>query len=64
MMKPSQLFDLSSTNALVLGGSSGIGKAIAEAFIANGSHVCIASIDEPGLRETQKQFEKKYQCSC
>ncbi|MDF1760107.1 MAG: SDR family oxidoreductase [Coxiellaceae bacterium] len=61
MNKANQLFDLSSANALVLGGSSGIGKAIAEAFIANGANVCIASIDKPGLQQTQNEFNEKYQ---
>ena len=62
--KFNQLFNLSGCNALVLGGSSGIGQAIAEAFIANGASVCIASIDEQGLQDTQKYFSTTYASEC
>ena len=38
------MFSLKNKNAFVTGGSSGIGKAVAEAFIANGASVVIADI--------------------
>jgi len=63
-IKFNQLFNLSGANAVVLGGSSGIGKAISEAFIANGANVCIASIDEKNLQKTQSYLQEKYQCDC
>lgn len=38
------MFSLKNKNAFVTGGSSGIGKAVAEAFVANGASVVIADI--------------------
>jgi NAD(P)-dependent dehydrogenase (short-subunit alcohol dehydrogenase family) len=38
------MFSLKNKNAFVTGGSSGIGKAVAEAFIAHGASVVIADI--------------------
>ena len=41
-MAPSEMFDLSGKRALVTGGASGIGLAIARAFVAAGAEVMIA----------------------
>lgn len=41
-MTPDKLFDLSGKRALVTGGASGLGLAIAEAFIGAGARVMIA----------------------
>jgi NAD(P)-dependent dehydrogenase (short-subunit alcohol dehydrogenase family) len=38
------MFDLSGKNAFITGGSSGIGRAVAAAFIAQGAQVVIADI--------------------
>ena len=38
------MFDLAGKNAYITGGSSGIGRAVAEIFIANGARVVIADI--------------------
>ena len=38
------MFTLNGKNAFVTGGSSGIGRAVAEMFVANGANVVIADI--------------------
>ena len=38
------MFDLAGRNAYITGGSSGIGRAVAELFIAQGARVVIADI--------------------
>ncbi|HKN26990.1 MAG TPA: SDR family oxidoreductase [Roseiarcus sp.] len=43
MLAPSKLFDLSGRTALVTGGATGIGKVCAEALLAAGARVLIAS---------------------
>ncbi len=43
MLEPSKLFDLSGRTALVTGGATGIGRACAEALLAAGARVLIAS---------------------
>lgn len=64
MINPKELFNLSGATALILGGSSGIGKAIAEALLAHGADICLASIDTDGLQDTQNEFQTKYGKTC
>lgn len=46
--------------ALVTGGSSGIGKAIAARLLDQGLNVVIAARDDPILKETVDEFRAKY----
>ncbi|MEX5684745.1 SDR family NAD(P)-dependent oxidoreductase [Pseudomonas silesiensis] len=42
--------------AVVTGGASGIGKGIAQRFIANGMHVVIADVDQAALDKTAEEI--------
>lgn len=44
--------------AVITGGASGIGLALAEAFIAEGMRVVLADIDEPRLREVEARLSE------
>lgn len=48
---------LSKTVAIVTGASSGIGRAIAERYGAEGASVVLAGIDVPGLEETAARID-------
>ncbi|MED7789434.1 SDR family oxidoreductase [Francisella sp. 19X1-34] len=54
------LFDLKGKTALIMGGSSGIGRTIAEAFCEYGANIAIASNDFVALEQTKKDFEAKF----
>jgi NAD(P)-dependent dehydrogenase (short-subunit alcohol dehydrogenase family) len=53
-----QMFDLSRKIAVVTGGASGIGRAIADGLSQAGSNVVIADIDEDKARYTCSEIEK------
>ena len=52
----SRLFDLSGRTALVTGGSSGIGRAIAAALAGAGAHAVVAARRRDALDETVRTF--------
>jgi 3-oxoacyl-[acyl-carrier protein] reductase len=43
--------------ALITGAGNGIGRSMAQVFAAEGAHVVIADIDEPGAREAAAELE-------
>jgi NAD(P)-dependent dehydrogenase (short-subunit alcohol dehydrogenase family) len=49
---------LTGRSALVSGGASGIGKAIAEAFLQEGANVVISDINVPGLEAAVKELSE------
>src|SRR5258708_16117177 len=63
------LFDLKNKVAVITGGASGIGKAIAEVFAAQGAQVCILDLNEQSANETaqalsdQKLLARGFGCN-
>ena len=47
---------LSGKSAVVTGGASGIGKAIAQLFLEEGAKVVIADVNGPLLEKTSKEL--------
>jgi 2-keto-3-deoxy-L-fuconate dehydrogenase len=50
------MFRLDDKTAVITGGGSGIGKAIARTFAGQGAHVHILDLDEKGARETAAEI--------
>jgi NAD(P)-dependent dehydrogenase (short-subunit alcohol dehydrogenase family) len=63
------LFDLKNKVAVITGGGSGIGKAIAEVFAEQGAQVCIVELTQKIAKETaqtisnQRLLAKGYACN-
>ena len=51
--------DLQNRRAVVTGGAQGIGRAIAERFLASGASVCLWDRDEPLVRKTASILASK-----
>ena len=55
-LRVSSLFGVAGKSVLVTGGGRGIGKMIAEGFVANGSTVYISSRDQAALEATADEL--------
>ena len=55
---PTQLFDLSGRVAVVMGGTSGIGRAIASGLAASGADVVATGRREANVKEVASEIEK------
>jgi NAD(P)-dependent dehydrogenase (short-subunit alcohol dehydrogenase family) len=51
---------LKNVNALITGGSQGLGKVIAEHFLREGANVCVCSRSERELLATRDELAKKF----
>ncbi len=56
------LFDLTAKNAVIVGGASGTGKAIAMAFAEYGANIAIADINYLAAKETTKEINDSFGC--
>jgi len=63
------LFDLKNKVAVITGGGSGIGKAIAEVFAEQGAQICVLELNQKAAKETaqalsnQRLLAKGYSCN-
>ena len=55
--------DLTGKVAVVTGGASGIGKALAARFAAEGMHVVIADVEEPAAGGDRRRAGRRRACA-
>ncbi len=60
-MKPAQRLPLGGAVALITGAASGIGRATAELFVAQGAHVVLVDRDAPALEQARAAIGKPSQ---
>lgn len=51
---------LSSSNVLIIGGSSGIGFCVAEASLEHGAHICISSSNSERVQRAVSLLQERY----
>jgi 2-keto-3-deoxy-L-fuconate dehydrogenase len=52
------MFDLQGKHAVITGGASGIGKAVAQVFATNGAHVHIIDVNQEAIDASKKEIDK------
>ena len=57
-----QAFGLSDRVAIVTGGASGIGRAVAEVLASAGARVVVGDLDVSGAEETAEAIRKSGHC--
>ena len=63
-VKEASPFDFSGATALVVGGATGLGFVMAEALLAHGATVCIASRTEANIKDAASQLAARFDGRC
>lgn len=64
MVKEPSPFDFSGANALIVGGATGLGLVMAEALLAHGATVCIASRAEEKIKTVAAELAARHDGRC
>ena len=57
-------FDFRGAKALIIGGGTGLGAAMAEALLSHGAEVCIASRTETTLTQRSDELGRRHEARC